>query len=82
MNEQRGQQVTDRRDSFSVVLTIAETLLFAIALMACTLFLTASCPLWMKITCCVSLVDCGVEFAAGCKVPKGALDTKLTQQTP
>jgi hypothetical protein len=70
----------DRRDSSSLVLTIAETTLCAIALTACTLLLTASCPS-MKITCRVSLVDCGMAFAASCKLPKGTLDTKLTHWT-
>jgi hypothetical protein len=59
---------------------IAETLLCAIALLtAFTLFLSG--PLSMKITHRVSLVDCGVEFAASCKLSKGTLDTKLTQRT-
>jgi hypothetical protein len=73
--------VTNRRYSFSLVLTIAETLLCAVALTACTLLLTASCPSSMKITRRVSLVDCGVEFAASCKLPKGTLDTKSTHCT-
>ena len=30
---------------------------------------------------CLLLVDCGVEFAASYKLPKGTLDTKSTQQT-
>jgi hypothetical protein len=63
------------------VYLIAETSLCAIALTACTLFLTVSCPLLMKITCRVSLVDCDMEFAANCKLPKGTLGTKSTQRT-
>jgi hypothetical protein len=37
----------------------------------------------MKITHCVSLgiVDCGVEFAASCQLPKGTLDTKSAHWT-
>jgi hypothetical protein len=61
---------------------IAETSLCAIALTACTLLLTASCPSSRKITHRVSLVDCGEEFAASCKLPKGTLDTKPRALNP
>jgi hypothetical protein len=69
-----------RKIQFQRLFPIAQTSLCTIALTACTLFLTSSCPSSMKITRHVSLVDCGVEFAASCKLPKRTLDTKLTQQ--